>query len=147
MKKKRGNPNIKECNKATQFTSETAKAAQKLSIVSRMKKANLFANVRPMVDYSVPEEKLNQSIIDFWAARNVDKEHITPILADITPTLAEAIANHDWATMHDIYKFLGLSFESTRDHNIKLAFENELDVNASGEMVINFVEKKPEPIE
>lgn len=147
MAKKRGNPNIREVAKGTYFTSERARECALKSVEAKRKKANIFANVRPMVDFCVAAEKLNQSIVDFWEARNVPKECITPVLADITPTFAEAIANHDWSTLHDIYKFLGLSFESTKEQNVKLAFENKLGVEASGELVINFVEKQPEPIE
>lgn len=148
---KRGNPNISALGKQHAFKKGDSKAkeASRKGLEARKKKACLFANVRPMVDFALPSAKVNEKLAEFWESRNVPRDKITPVLADITPTFVEALNNRDWNTIHDIYKFLGLSFESTRDHNIKVAFENELETKTelSGEMVIQFVEQKPEPIE
>lgn len=148
---KRGNPNISALGKLHAFKkgSTKAKEASRKGLEARKKKASLFANVRPMVDFAMPASKITDKMAEFWESRNIPRDKITPVLADITPSFVEALNNRDWPTIHDIYKFLGLSFESTRDQNIKVAFENELETKTeiSGEMVIQFVEQKPEPIE
>lgn len=140
---KRGNPNITKYS----FTSETARAAASKSHLSQKKKASMFKAVRALIDDEAPSEMLKDGVVRFWEMHGVKKEQITSMMAELTPIYVDALNNHDLDHLERIYKMLGLTFDSTKEQNIKLAFENPLEQNVNGELKIEILEKKPEPID
>ena len=144
MARKGGNPDIKKfC-----FTPETARKAAQKSRETRKQKAAQWRSVRSLIDSTAPVALRTAGVIEFWKAHGVDEKEITPMMAEITPIYADAIKNHDIDALERIYKLFGLAFDSTKEQNLKVAFENHLqqDVDIKGGLTLEIVEKKPEPI-
>lgn len=145
MARKGGNPDLKP------FTPEKARAAGKRSGEIRHKKASTFRAARAIIDSCAPNSIVNDKIADFWIKHGVNREDITPMMAEITPIYANAVAQSDMATLERVYKLLGISFESSREHNVKMSLENADDKplkhDISGGLSITFEEVKPEPVE
>lgn len=139
---KRGNPNIRKLA----FTSETARAAAKKSRISQKNKCSMFKAVRALIDDCAPKVMLKEGVVRFWEMHGVEENQITSMMAELTPIYIDALNNHDLDSLERIYKMLGLTFDSTKEQNVKLAFDNPLETKSTGELVINIVEKKPEPI-
>lgn len=127
MANRRGNPKIAEAGRKTRFTSENAVENAVKSNQKQAAKRNTFASAQGMIDLPASEEYLTPSVVKFWADRNVPKENITPMLAEITPIYADAIRNRDLATLERIYRLLGLTFDCRREHNINLSLGNADD--------------------
>lgn len=143
MARKGGNPDIKKfC-----FDSERAKLAGKKSAESRKRKASQWFAVRALIDSTAPADLRVPGIVDFWKKHGIDEKDITPMMAEVTPIYVDAVKDHDLDKLERIYKLFGLAFDSTKDQNIKVAFENPLEQNISGGLSIEIVEKKPEPID
>lgn len=145
MARKGGNPDLKP------FTSEKARAAGKRSGEVRNKKASTFRAARAIIDTAAPDTIVSDAIADFWAKHGVNRDDITPMLAEITPIYAKAVKDADMATLERVYKLIGISFESNREHNVKVSLENADDKplkhDISGGLSITFEEVKPESIE
>ena len=129
------------------FNSETARAAASKAHISRKRNAMMFKAVRALVDDGAPKEMLKDGVVKFWEMHGVKKDQITSMMAELTPIYADAINNRDLERLEKIYKMLGLTFESTKEQNIKLAFENPLEQKVEGGLKIEIAEKKPEPID
>ena len=147
MARKGGNPNINEINKGTRFNKESAVIAAKKKAEKERAKKSIFAAIRPYSEEIIPKDKIPEGVLAFWESRGVGAENISAMLIDMTPMLANAIKGGDYPTYFAIMKQLGMTFESTREQNVKVAFENTLETNVNGEITINIVEKKPEPID
>lgn len=140
---------------ATTFKKGDKRASEcgKLGKVAQMKRLSIFASIRPYQEVpfdfanSGMTEKTVSSVINFWKLRNVPKENITAMHVDMTPMLADAIQNRDVDTYLKLMAMLGCTFDSTREQNIKVAFENQLKTEVSGELKIEFEAKIPEPID
>lgn len=143
MARKGGNPDIRKYS----FDSERAKAAAAKSRESRKQKAAQWRSVRSLIDSTAPVELRSPAMVDFWKKHGVDEKEITPMMAELTPIYADAIKNHDLDSLERIYKLFGLTFDSTKEQNLKVAFENPLEQNISGGLSVEIVERKPEPIE
>ena len=143
MARKGGNPDIKKfC-----FTPETARKAAQKSRESRKQKAAQWKSVRALIDSTAPVDMRPKPLVDFWAKHGVDEKEITPMMAEVTPIYIDAIKEHDLDKLERIYKLFGLTFDSTKDQNLKVAFESPLEQNVSGGLTVEIVEKKPEPID
>lgn len=147
---KRGNPHIEK----NFWDKEKAREMALRSHEARTKKkelANAFKATRSLVDFAAPKELVNESIMEFWKRRGVARDRITPLMAETTPMYAEAIAQKDIKTLKIIYELYGVTFESNKEHNVKVSLSNDDDKplkhDISGGLKIEFVEKKPEPIE
>ena len=145
MARKGGNPDLKP------FTPEKARAAGKRSGEIRHKKASTFRAARAIIDSVAPDKIVSEKIRDFWEKHGVGRDEITPMLVEITPIYANAVAQGDMATLERVYKLIGISFESSREHNVKVSLENADDKplkhDISGGLSITFEEVKPEPVE
>lgn len=147
---KRGNPHIEK----NYWNSDKAKEMAKRSHEARTKKkelASAFKALRALVDKAAPKELLTEKVVEFWRIHGVARDQITPLMAETTPIYADAISNRDIKTLDMLYKLYGISFESTKEHNVKVALSNDDDKplkhDVSGGLTIEFAEKKPEPIE
>lgn len=125
MARKGGNPDIVKYSfrKGESRCAEAAKKAHE----SRARHFSAFQSVRSIVETAVPAESLNESIVSFWKSRGVEKENISPMMAEIAPIYADALKNHDIAVLERVYKLLGLTFESNREHNINVSLGNKED--------------------
>lgn len=123
MARKGGNPDIKQ----HQFNSETAREAAYKSAEARRRKYSAFSAVRPIIDEVAPDEMLPESIVTFWRKHGVERDKITPMMAEITPIYASAIQAQDIAVLERVYKLLGLTFDSNREHNINVSLGNKED--------------------
>lgn len=146
---------MKQKRTTTTFKKGEKRASEcgKLGKVAQMKRYSIFASIRPYQDEpfdfansGMTEQTVN-SVIAFWTKRNVPKENITAMHVDITPMLADAIQSRDVDTYLKLMAMLGCTFDSTREQNIKVAFENQLKTEVSGELKIEFESKIPEPID
>lgn len=148
-------PKTAERRKSTQFKKGEKRASEcgKLGKVAQMRRYSIFASIRPYQEEpfdfanSGLTEQTVVNVIDFWRKRNVPKENITAMHVDMTPMLADAIQGRDVDTYLKLMGMLGCTFDSTREQNIKVAFANTLKSEVSGELKIEFEEKKPEPID
>lgn len=120
MARKGGNPELAKFR----FTSETGRKAAEKSHESFRRRFSAFAAVRPIVDEAAPDSMLPPPVIDFWKKHGVEKSKITPLMAELTPIYANAIRDGDIQVLERVYKLLGLSFESNREHNINLSVGN-----------------------
>lgn len=100
------------------LNSETARAAQKKSVEVRRMKYAMFKSVRAIIETTAPDSIVSDKIKDFWQKHGVPRAKITPMLAEITPIYANAVAQGDMATLERIYRLLGLAFDSSKEHNI-----------------------------
>lgn len=145
MARKGGNPDLKP------YTPEKAREAAMKSAEVRRAKASTFRAVRAIVDSCAPNSIVSDKIADFWEKHGVKRKDITPMMAEITPIYANAVAQGDMSTLERVYRLLGISFESNREHNVKVSLENADDKplkhDISGCLEITFEEVKPEPVE
>ncbi len=125
--KRKGNPHINEINKGTRITSANAKEYAERARESRRRKKLMFQSLRSLVDERAPDEMLPDGVVEFWKRHGVDKDSITPIMAETTPIYADAINNRDLPTLATLYKLYGVTFESTREHNVNVAVGNAED--------------------
>ena len=112
MARKGGNPDLKP------YTPEKAREAQKKSVESRKKKYAMFKSVRAIIETTAPDSIVSDKIRDFWAKHGVSRDKITPMLAEITPIYANAVAQGDIMVLERVYRLLGLAFDSSKEHNI-----------------------------
>lgn len=118
-----------------------------LAAEAKRKKRSIFASVRDYSEVIMPEEKIPEGVYKFWELRNVEKSNITAMMVDLTPILNNALKEGDFDTYYKVMEMLGLTFNSTKEQNLKVAFENPLQAEVNGELKIEIVEKKPEPID
>lgn len=78
----------------------------------------MFKSVRAIIETTAPDSIVSDKIKDFWEKHGVPRAKITPMLAEITPIYANAVAQGDMATLERIYRLLGLAFDSSKEHNI-----------------------------
>lgn len=149
MSRKGGHPDFKKMAEKHIWKKgdpKAVEAAHKSHEVRRQKKI-IFATMRSYAEVPADEKDLSESLIAFWEKRGIPKEEITAMMVDISPMLADAIKAHDLDSYYKLMEMLGLTFNSTKEQNVKLTFENSLNANVSGEMNITFEEKKPESVE
>lgn len=149
MARKGGHPDFKEMAKKNLWKKGDPKAklaAEKSAEVRRQKKL-IFATMRSYAEVPAKEEDLSDSLVAFWEKRGIPKDSITAMMIDISPMLVDAIKGHDLDAYYKLMEMLGLTFNSTKEQNLKLTFENSLNANVNGEMNITFEEKKPESVE
>lgn len=119
-----GNPRIVEFSKKTRFTKENAREMNRRSHEAQRRKASAFASVRALIDETAPAEMLPAPVVDFWKKHGVERDSITPLMAEITPIYAAAIRDGDMGTLERVYRLLGVTFDSNREHNINLSVGN-----------------------
>lgn len=122
-----GNRDINTVNKSTRFNSETARIANKKSHEAKRRKCSAFNAVRPLVDETAPVAMLPDGVVKFWENHGVSRDSITPLMAEITPIYAAAIKEGDIGTLERVYRLLGLTFDSNREHNINVSLGNKDD--------------------
>lgn len=138
-----GNPHINEINQKTRFTSANAKAFAEKSHEARRKKKLMFQSLRALVDEQAPEEMLPPGVVEFWKRHGVPKDSITPIMAETTPIYADAINARDLPTLATLYRLYGVTFESTREHNVNVAVGNAEDKAFEIKYVVGGKEESP----
>ena len=127
------------------LNSETAREAQKKSVEVRRMKYAMFKSVRAIIETTAPDSIVSDKIKDFWEKHGVPRAKITPMLAEITPIYANAVAQGDMATLERIYRLLGLAFDSSKEHNIT----DSRGEDEEKSFAINYIveDSKPQQIE
>lgn len=136
---------------AKPFDSKRAKRAGVLSgIVKRIKKST-FKATSAITDTRAPDEMVNKTVEQFWKMRNVERDDITPMMAEVTGLYANAVYNNKdepltlmerIAVLERIYKLFGIAFESNKEHNENERKEGEEEKSFE----INYiVEERREP--
>lgn len=138
------NPNIKNCGKSTRFNSETAKVASRKGLEVRLMKYNTFKTVRSIIDTTAPDSMVNDKIAKFWAMRGISRIRITPMMAELTPTYANAIAAGDINALERLYRLLGLAFDSTREHNTNEAMGESEEKSFEINYIVDGVKQEPQ---
>lgn len=138
---RRGNPNLKP------LTSEKAREAQKKSVESRKKKYAMFKSVRAIIETTAPDSIVSDKIRDFWAKHGVSRDKITPMLAEITPIYANAVAQGDIMVLERVYKLLGLSFDSSKEHNISDSIGETEEKSFEINYIVDGQKQEPQMIE
>lgn len=146
-RRKAGNPKINEINKSTRITPEKAREYQRRSCEARKKNCSAFAAVRALIDEQATPTLTPEPVIKFWEAHCVPRDKITPLMAEITPIYSAAIRDGDIVTLERIYRLLGLTFDSNREHNINVSVGNRDDKPFEIKYIVDGIEKAPEIIE
>lgn len=138
-------PNLQKRRRFQKGDPRTVECAYK-SHEAHRRNVSIFNSIRAYAQVPCKEEDLSESLVKFWTERGVEKGNITAMMKDLSPMLLDALKDHDFDKYYKIMDMLGLTFNSTKEQNIKVAFQNELKTEVSGELKIEFEEKKPEPI-
>lgn len=146
-KGKKGNPNINQINVSTRITKETAKEYQRRSADSRKRNCSAFAAVRALIDEQATPSLLPDGVVKFWETHCVPREKITPLMAEITPIYAAAIREGDIVTLERIYRLLGLTFDSNKEHNINVSVGNKDDKPFEINYIVDGIKQNPEIVE
>lgn len=141
MARKGGNPDLKP------YTSEKAREAQKKSVESRKKKYAMFKSVRAIIETTAPDSIVSDKIRDFWAKHGVSRDKITPMLAEITPIYANAVAQGDIMVLERVYRLLGLAFDSSKEHNISDSVGETEEKSFEINYIVDGQKQEPQMIE
>ena len=142
-----GNPRINKTNVSTRITKDNAREFQKRSAESRKRNCSAFAAVRALIDQQATEQLLPDPVVKFWAAHCVPKDKITPMMAEITPIYSEAIRQGDLVALERIYRLLGVTFESNKEHNINVSVGNTDDKPFEINYIVDGIKQNPEMVE
>lgn len=146
MARKGGNPEVMKKHLWKKGDPKAVEAAYK-SHEARRKNISIFNAIRPYATIACREEDLTEPLVKFWEQRGIERENITAMMKDLSPMLLDALQDHDFDKYYKIMDMLGLTFNSTKEQNVKVAFASELNTNVNGELKISFEEVKPEPID
>ena len=137
MTKKRGNPKINEINKGTRISSANAKEYAERANAAKRKKRLMFASLRKLIDERAPDEMLPDGVVEFWRRHGIEKDEITPVMAETTGIYMDAINARDFPTLSQLYRLYGVTFDSNREHNVNLSVGNQDDKPFEIRYVVN----------
>ena len=72
---------------------------------------------------------------------------ITPMMAEITPIYSAAIRDGDLVALERIYRLLGVTFESNKEHNINVSVGNTDDKPFEINYIVDGIKQNPEMVE
>lgn len=127
MEKRRGNSRINEINRKTRINSANAKEYAERANASKRKKRLMFATLRKLVDERAPDSMLPDGVVEFWKRHGVERDEITPVMAETTGIYADAINARDFGTLERLYRLYGIHFDSSREHNVSVSLGNRDD--------------------
>ena len=136
---KRGNPNIAKYR----FTTESARKAQQKGVEVRAIRYSMFKSVRSIIETTAPDDLVNDKIAKFWSMRGVPRNKITPMMAELTPTYANAIASGDIQILERLYRLFGLAFDSNREHNINDSVGDTEEKSFEINYIVDGVKQEP----
>ena len=145
--KKVGNPRINDTNVSTRITKENAREYQRRANEARKKNYAQWKSVQVMVNETAPDALLPAPVVDFWAKHGIERDRITPQMAEITPIYAAAIRDADFATLERIYRLFGLTFESNKEHNVNVVVGNKDDKPFEINYIVDGIKQNPEMVE
>lgn len=143
MARKGGNPDLAKYR----FTSETARKASLKAAKVRNERHSTFRSVRAIVERTAPDTIVTAKIEDFWEKHNVPRVKITPLMAELTPIYAKAVSTGDILVLERIYKILGITFDSTREHNTNDSVGEEQEKSFEINYIVDGTKQEPLQIE
>ena len=109
------------CKDAKPFTKESSRLANEIKRIKR----NTFKSASKITDSQAPDEMVTKDIERFWKMRNVKREDITPMMAEVTAIYAKALYDKEEpmslieriTILERIYRLFGIAYESNHEHN------------------------------
>lgn len=134
------------------FDSKRGKSAGVISGIVRRIKKDTFKAASLITDTRAPDEMVTASVEKFWKMRNVDRDSITPMMAEVTELYARAVYNDKEepmslseriAVLERIYKLFGIAYDSNREHNASKRNESDEEKSFEINYIVDGVKQEP----